>query len=145
MRIIIKATNIKLTEPLRNFIQKKIGELEKFLEDILKKEDIFDGKSPRAEAFVEVGKPSKHHRKGNVFYAECQIPLPNKGVRSEAQKEDLRLAICEVKDELQRLLKKYKESQKAKKERGQRRNKKKLGITPSARFPKKGRIREEGI
>jgi ribosomal subunit interface protein len=145
MRIIIKATNIKLTQGLRNFIKEKIGELEKFLEDLLKKEDIFDGRKPRTEAFVEVGKPSKHHRKGNVFYAECQIPLPGGGVRSEAQKEDLRLAICEVKDELQRLLKKYKGSQKIKKERWRRKIKKDLKVAESARFYKKGRIREEGI
>jgi len=108
MRIIIKATNIELTRSLRDFIEEKIGELEKFLEDILKKIDVLDGRKPRAEAFVEIGKPSRHHRKGDVFYAECQIPLPGKGVRSEAEGEDLMMAIVEVKDELQRLLKKYK-------------------------------------
>lgn len=145
MRLIIKATNIKLTESLRSFINQKFGELEKFLEDILKKQDIFDGQKPRAKAFVEIGKPSYHHHKGNVFYAEAQIPLPGKGVRSTAKREDLREAIVEVKDELQRLLKKYKKSQIQKAERSQRKIKKDLKLSKAARFYRKGRIREEGI
>jgi len=145
MRIIIKATNIKLTKSLRDFIEEKIGELEKFLEDILKKIDIFNGKEPRAEVYVEIGKPSRHHRKGEVFYAEAQIPLPGKGVRSEACREDLMMAIVEVKDELQRLLKKYKRTQKAQQMRTQRRIKKDIKLSTGARFYRKGRIREEGI
>ncbi len=109
MQIIIKATNIELTDGLRSFIEEKIGELEKFLEN-------------RTEAFVEIGKPSYHHQKGNVFYAECQIPLPGKGVRSEAQGKNLKGAIVEVKDELQRELKKYKGVQIQKIKRNQRKN-----------------------
>ena len=145
MRVIIKATNIKLTKSLKSFIIQKFEELEKFLEDVLKKQDIFDGQKPRAQAFVEVGKPSYHHHKGDVFYAEAQIPLPGKGVRSTAEREDLRMAIVEVKDELQRLLKKYKKSQTQKTEKVQRKIKKDLKLSPHARFYRKGRIREEGI
>lgn len=118
MRVIIKATNIKLTESLRSFIIQKFEELEKFLEDILV-----------TKVYVEVGKPSYHHHKGDVFYAEAQIPLPGKGVRSTAEREDLRMAIVEVKDELQRLLKKYKKSQVQKTEKVQRKIKKDLKLS----------------
>jgi len=145
MRIIIKATNIKLTKSLRDFIEEKIGELEKFLEEILKKIDILDGQSPRAEAYVEIGKPSRHHKKGDVFYAEAQIPLPGKGVRSTTERKDLMMAIVEVKDELQRLLKKYKGGQMAQRKRTQRRIKKDIKLSERARLYRKGRIREEGI
>ncbi|MCD6500413.1 ribosome-associated translation inhibitor RaiA [bacterium] len=145
MRVIIKATNIELTLSLRTFIEKKIGEVEKFLEDVLKKIDTFDGKKPRTEAFVEIGKLSRHHKKGNIFYAECQIPLPGVGVRSESEREDLRLAIVEVKDELQRLLKKYKNRQAAREKRQRRKTKKDIKLSKRARFYRKGRIREEGI
>lgn len=124
MRIVIKTTNITLSFALRTFIEEKIGGLEKFLEDILKKIDVFDGRKPRAEAFVEVGKPSRHHQQGKVFYVECQIPLPQKGVRAEAEAKDLRLAINEVKDELQRQLKRYKETRGAEVEKEQRKAKK---------------------
>lgn len=134
MRIIIKATNIKLTEGLRSFIIQEFGELEKFLEDILV-----------TEAYVEIGRPSRHHKKGDVFYAECQIPLPGKGVRSTAEREDLNMAIVEVKDELQRLLKKYRGSHVAQQKRQLRKTKKDIKLSKKARFYRKGRIREEGI
>ncbi|GAI32250.1 unnamed protein product, partial [marine sediment metagenome] len=68
-----------------------------------------------------------------------------KGVRSVAEKEDLKLAICEVKDELQRQLKKYKKTQMQKTARGKRRIKKDLKLSKGARFYRKGRLREEGI
>ena len=145
MRIVIKTTKIKLTESSRKLIREKISCLEKFLQEILKKEDIFDGRKPRTEALIEIGKPSRHHRKGDVFYAECQIPLPGEGVRAVAERESLYLAITEVKDELQRQLKKYKRSQKARQERSKRRAKKDLKLSKNARFYRKGRIREENI
>jgi len=126
MRIIIKTTKIELTKSLQDFIEEKVGSLEKFLEDILKKEDKLDGYQERARAFVEVGKSSLCHRKGNVFYAECQITLPGKSIRAIAKREDLRLAICEVKDELQRQLKEYKDSITQQFKRSQRRVKKRF-------------------
>jgi ribosome-associated translation inhibitor RaiA len=69
------------------------------------------------EAFVEVGLVSRHHRKGDVFYAEANIDLPGKIVRSEAKEDNLFKAINVVKDELQLLLKKYVKKQVAKKEK----------------------------
>lgn len=145
MRIIIKATKVNLTESLRKLIREKISSLEKFLEEILEKEDIFNGQKPRTKAFVEVGKPSVHHRKGKVFYAECQISLPGKELRAIAERKSLEMAITEVKDELQRQLKKYKGSQRAQQKRNQRRAKKDFKVSKSARFYRKGRIREEGM
>jgi ribosome-associated translation inhibitor RaiA len=62
-----------------------------------------------------------------------------------AQREDLKLAICEVKDELQRELKQYKEKLAAQTKRRARVLKKELKLAPQARFYKKGRIREEGL
>jgi len=107
MKIIIKGTKIELTPSLKDFVEEKIRDLEKLFESNVKKD--FEVK-----AFVEIGKTSKHHRKGDIFFAECQIFLPGKGVRSSAEREDLKLAISEVKDELQVQLKKYKEIQKDK-------------------------------
>lgn len=94
MKIIIKTKNIELTPALHQYVEEKINSLEKFLEIV--------------EAWVEVGKETRHHRKGPFFRAECQMRLPGKSIRSVAVKEDLRLAIDEVKDELQRALKQYK-------------------------------------
>ena len=107
IKIIIKGAKIKLTPILKDFVEEKITDLEKLFESNIKRD--FEVK-----AFVEIGKTSEHHRKGDIFFAECQIFLPGKGVRAVAEKEDLKLAICEVKDQLQVQLKKYKEIQEEK-------------------------------
>lgn len=137
LKLNIKTTNIKLDDGLYEYIYEKIGTLDKFIEDI-------DGS---VQAWVEVGKPSRHHQTGlQEFYAEVDIRLPGQGkvLRSEARHEDLRFAISEVKDELQEELKKYKGKQEAKYKRGARTAKKMLRLSPLAWFRKKGgREREE--
>ena len=113
LKLNIKTINIKLDDSLYEYIYEKIGTLDKFIEDI----------NGSVQAWVEVGKPSKHHQKGTEqFYAEVDIRLPGQGrvLRSESRQKDLRLAINEVKDELQQELKKYKGRQEAKYKRGAR-------------------------
>ena len=138
MQIIIKGTKIELTKALKDFVEEKVRDLEKFFEFKVKQ-------NFEVKAFVEIGKTSKRHRKGDIFFAECQIFLPGEGVRAVAEREDLKLAICEVKDKLQIQLKKYKNIQMEKIVRGRRRIKKDLKISKHARFYRKGRLREEGI
>ncbi|MCK4781905.1 ribosome-associated translation inhibitor RaiA [Candidatus Parcubacteria bacterium] len=99
MKINIKATNFKLTPSINEYIGIKIGSLEKFI------------KASPWEVWVEVGKTTHHHHKGQVFRAEVQLKLPGKGLRVESIKDDIHLAIDEVKDELQRKLKQYQEKQ----------------------------------
>lgn len=140
LKVDIKATNIKLNPALYRYIEEKIGALDKFIEDV-------DGS---VRAWVEVGKPSKHHRSGQeVFYVEADIRLPGQGqvLRSESRQWDLRVAIDEVKDELQRELKEYKGKQGAKYKRGAIVAKKRLRLSPFAWFKKNkgGREREEGV
>jgi len=111
MKIVIKATNIKLTSALHQYIEEKINSLEEFL--VIFEEEkywnhFFGRGKPRVEAWVEIEKETRHHHKGPFFRAECQMRLPKKSIRSIAAKEDLRLAIDEIKDELQRELKQYK-------------------------------------
>jgi ribosomal subunit interface protein len=106
MRINIKATNIKLDEALKIWVEKKIGEIERFLADFGK--DLYFKQKPQLEIWVEIGKTTHHHQKGEVFRAEAQLYLPKKVIRAEAVSTDLRDAINEVKDELQREIKKYK-------------------------------------
>jgi len=115
MKIIIKTTNIKLTASLRRFAEEKINSLEKFFKNFQtgKYFDYFFNKGkPRIEAWVEIGRISLHHRKGPFFRAEVQIRLSGKSIRSVAYSEDLKLAIVEVKNELQRQIKRYKEKAK---------------------------------
>jgi len=150
MKIIIKATNIKLDEALRAYIQEKINELEKFAEIFQEKKyyNGFFGKGkPRVEAWVEVGRTTHHHYKGPVFRAEVQMRLPGKSIRAEAVRDNLKLAIVEVKDKLQRELKQYKGKAGAVTKRRARVLKKMFRLSPLARFKRRkgGRNREEGI
>ena len=63
MKIDITTKNITLDEALEVFIEDKIGSLEKYLKG--------------SNARVEIGKPSKHHKSGPIFYAE--VNLASKG------------------------------------------------------------------
>jgi len=103
MNINIKATNISLDEPLRVWVNEKFFELKKLLVPFEQKGE----KRELTQLFVEIGKISKHHNKGDVFRAEAQIHLPKKSLRAEAVNVDLRTAIIEVRDELGREIKKY--------------------------------------
>ena len=134
VKIIIRTKNLKLIPSLEEYINKKINSLERFFQNSLE-----------AEFKVEIKKTTQHHRKGKVFQTLAQIRLPGKIIGAESLSQDLRLAIDEVKDELQQELKKYKEKMLAKRKRVQRNVKKSLHLSPKARFFRKGRIREEGI
>ncbi len=105
MKVNIKSTNLKLTSGIKKAIEEKIAPLDKFLPNA----------NMPVKAFVEVALETKHHKKGGIYYAEANIQVPGKIIRSEAKEESLYKAINEVKDELQLLLKKYKNRQIAKK------------------------------
>lgn len=106
MKIIIKPTNIDLNDVLEKYVSDKLGSLNKLLQD-------FD--PDIVQARVEIGKPSKHHKSGPVFYAEINLSLPGKLLRSEATHIDLRYAINQAKDGLERQIEKYKNKVKNKK------------------------------
>jgi len=149
MKIVIKTKNLKLDQTLKDFIEEKINSLEKFAEILQNKKEYFNhffGKGkPRIETWVEIGKETLHHQKGPVFWAECQMRFPKRSLRSTAQSENLKTAINEVKDELQRQLKQYKNKLVSKRKRGEMVLKKEIRLSSQARFYRKGRIREEGI
>jgi len=99
MKISTFYKNISSDEALDVFVRQKIGGLGKFLKD---PHDLI-------EARVEIGKVSKHHRSGRVYYAEVNLKMGGKLLRATCQHEDLRNAIVDVKNELQRQIKKWKE------------------------------------
>lgn len=100
MKINITTKNITLDAPLKIFIEQKIGALEKFIQ-----------KGP-ISASVEIGKPSKHHKTGSVFYAEVNFNVGGALLRGESSHKDLRTAIDEARDELHQQIKKLKEKKK---------------------------------
>ena len=136
MKITILAKNIKLNLALRDFVKEKINDLEKFSNLFVPDKDIgvsLGRKKAKVEARVEIGKTTRHHLKGQVFRAECQMSFPGKTIRSVALSEDLRLAITEVKDELQRQIKRYKRKISAKTKKANRATKESIRLSLSAK------------
>jgi len=105
ININIKATNTELTQPIRDYVNEKIGSLEKF---ILTNREERKGKDDEIQAWVEVGLTTKHHQSGGIYRAEAQIRLPH-GSSGEnpyvvSEKEGLYAAIDDIKDQMQREL-----------------------------------------
>ena len=127
MRLLIKTTNLSLSPALRQYIERKIGELDRFLLRVEPHDDeALSGKRDPIEVRVEIGKPSKHHRHGKVYYAEVNIDLPGRVLRAESNQWDIHTAIDEVKHELRRELKQYVDKQCTRSRAGARAAKTKL-------------------
>ena len=101
MKIIIKTTNLELTPAINEYIEEKIGSLDKFLNKKLEKES-------EIKIEVEIARTTKHHKSGDVYYAEANIHLPGKILRAEHSDWDIRVAVDKIKDILQQEIKKYK-------------------------------------
>ena len=100
MNIQIKTKNLELTPALTEWIHEKIGGLEKFVERLEKEGEIL--------CEVEVARTTKHHNKGDVYYAEVNLHLPSRKLRAEDHDFDVRVAVDKVRDRLHRDLMKYK-------------------------------------
>ena len=98
MNINIKATNLELTPALKNYIQEKMDMVEKYL-----------GEIKVIAAHFEVELTTKHHVKGEIFRAECNLTLPHDMIRIEKTEKDMYKAIDKVKDHLKAAIVKHKE------------------------------------
>ena len=88
MKTNIKATGITLTPSVSEYIDKKIGMLDKFFQN----EEVLVN--------VEVGRTTKHHKSGDIFRAEIRLTINGEEYYSVSEKDDLYAAIDEVKDEV---------------------------------------------
>ncbi len=125
MKIIIKGTNIKLSPSINQYIEEKIGHLEKFLKKY----------NPQLiEARVEVGKITRGQRQGDIFRAEVNLSINGQLIRVEKTEESLMAAIDLVKDELHREIRQRKDKRMTMLIRGARSWKKFWRLSPLARF-----------
>lgn len=92
MKINIKATNFELTEAIRNYVEEKVGVLEKVL----------PAHDESIMVDVEVAKVTRHHQHGEVFKAEINLHFSHRYLRSESYNEDLYAAVDEMQDEITR-------------------------------------------
>ncbi|PIZ95312.1 MAG: ribosomal subunit interface protein [Candidatus Magasanikbacteria bacterium CG_4_10_14_0_2_um_filter_37_12] len=95
MLIITQATGVDMTDAIKEYVEEKIGGLEKYFDNIQKAE-------------VDVGMHSHHHQKGKVYYAELNLYVPGKMIRMVKEAEDLYKAIDKVKDHMKVELEKLK-------------------------------------
>lgn len=110
MIINIRAKNFELTDPIRAYAEEKIGELGKF---------IAGGAADDAvEVNLEISKTTRHHRKGDVFYAEANLNILRRLIRAERETDDLYKAIDSVRDILAEELSELKDREKEKREEG---------------------------
>lgn len=98
MQLNIKATNLELTDNLRDYIQKKMNMLEKYF-----------GKLKVIGVRVEIGRTTNHHLKGEIYSAEVNLSLGSDLLRVKKTEKDLFKAIDKVKDHLELAIKKYKD------------------------------------
>ncbi|MDE1970430.1 MAG: ribosome-associated translation inhibitor RaiA [Patescibacteria group bacterium] len=100
MKITVSAKNIELTSRVTEYIEDKINGLSRLVR-------VHDEQGA-ADAYVEVKKTTRHHRKGDVFCAEVHLNLPGTTLLAASEDVDIFAAIDEIKDELARQIKAYK-------------------------------------
>jgi putative sigma-54 modulation protein len=99
MKINITSDKLELTDAIKDYLEKKINALEKFINT--------DTNNLIARAII--GKTTTRHAKGNHFKAEIKINIPGKEFFVQIQKDDLYAAIDEAQNVLKREIIKYKE------------------------------------
>lgn len=91
MELVIRGDKIKVTEAMKNYIEEKIGKLDKYIED---------SSNVRANVLVKV----KNHNQ----IIEITIPLKSFILRSEESQEDIYAAVDKAVDKLERQIRKNK-------------------------------------
>ena len=109
MRLIIKATNLELTAELKDYLQKKMDMLDKYL-----------GRLKVINAHLEISKTTNHHLKGEIYSAEVNLSLGSDLLRVKKTEKDLFKAIDKVKDHLEMVIKKYKDKKIGRKKQKQK-------------------------
>ena len=94
----IHTKNLELTPSIETFVNQKMDTLAK----------LFKSDDQLIEARVEIGKPSKHHQKGPIYYAEINLKMGSKLLRATVEHVDLRTAVDFTRDEIERQIKKFK-------------------------------------
>lgn len=101
MHIQILGSKMDLTPSIKEYVEEKIGGLDKFVARYEAESDIV--------AKVDLGRTSNKQQKGEVYFAEVTIALPGGVVRAEDTHVDLHSAVDSVKNVLKKKLVKFKE------------------------------------
>jgi len=102
MNINLQGKNMELTEAIKDYVLKRVTNLEKLLSTI-------ETRGGEVMVNFEVGKSTKHHKSGVVFHSDCLININGKEFYSSSDKEDLYQAVDEIKESLFNEIKKSKD------------------------------------
>lgn len=96
MRVNLKATNLELTTVIREQVEEKLGNLDKYFNNI-------------QQINVEVGVTTTNQQNGSIYFCEVNLSVPKKLLRFHKEFNDLTKAINEAKKGIQREIVKYKD------------------------------------
>ncbi len=99
MKINIKKTNHLVSPAVEDYIEERLMPLAKFIQP-------FDD-AGEAEIWLEISRTTRHHKKGEVFFAAADLRLPGQILRAEDHADDLHAAIDAVKSKLHAEIEKY--------------------------------------
>lgn len=101
MIINIKALGLELTQAINDYLRDKLAYVEKSL----------GAYAGAAQAQVEVGKTTKHHKAGEIFRAEINLLYRGKNFRVSVEDQDLYGAIDGMKDKIIQEIRKFEKRQ----------------------------------
>ncbi|MFA5936256.1 MAG: ribosome-associated translation inhibitor RaiA [Candidatus Paceibacterota bacterium] len=102
MKINLQGKNFELTEAIKDYVLKRVTNLEKLL-------STFEEKGGEVMVDFEVGMSTKHHKSGDVFHSDCLIKIDGKKFYYGSDKEDIYQAIDEVKESLYEEIRRFKD------------------------------------
>lgn len=102
ININLKGKNFELTDPIKDYVLKRVTNLGKLLSSI---------EEGGGEVMVnfEVGKNTMHHKSGEVFHSDCLININGEKFYYGSDKEDLYEVIDEVKERLYEEIRRHKD------------------------------------
>ncbi len=99
MRINIKPIDFDITPSFETYIRTKLGYLDKFVKRFEAMGDV--------EIRFEIKRATRHHRRGDVFWAAADLRLPKNILRVEKEGSDARAIVDAIKDKMRLEIEKY--------------------------------------
>lgn len=126
MNITIKATHIELADGMHDYITEKFQSIERFFPT---------SDADAIAADIEVGRPSQHHQKGDVYRCEINLRIGGHHLRAVEEGESLQEVVDLVRDEIERQARKIKGKRQAQFLKGARELARRLREFRSGRRP----------
>ncbi|MFA6340806.1 MAG: ribosome-associated translation inhibitor RaiA [Candidatus Paceibacterota bacterium] len=96
----VKVTDFSLTPAISDYLESRVNHLDKFISPENKDATM---------CYVEIGKTTNHHKKGDLFEAEFTVHIGGKSFRAIAKEEDLYTALDIVTEEMTEELRSFKD------------------------------------